>query len=190
MSYNRRTLSPDSPYAILAAALMFLSAAILTVFYACNSFSAIWLPGVQWLEIVSLYLLPVSGSIIMAMMLVTRKNNLMPTIYPIVMVAVFCALKSAFSLNPIGCIINCVMYTLFASVYILTVSGVLNTRFVLIGLAVVMALLTMSSQAFALDISSVIQNNKIISSLPDVSTILILVALIVETIGMRRGRLY
>lgn len=189
MSYNRRTLSPDSPFAILAAALMFLSAATLTVFYAWNSFSAVWLADARWLEILSLYILPVAGSIIMALMLVTRKNNLMPTILPLIMVAVFCALKSAFSLNPVGCALNCVMYALFASVYILTVSGVLNTRFTLIGLAGVMAVLTFVSQLFAKDAALTIENG-FISGMPDIATLLIIASLIVETIGMRRGRLY
>ena len=178
MSYNRRTLSPDSPYAIVAALLMFFSAALSTVRFAWYSFEF------DWTEITVGFILPVTACVIMAVMLLSRKNNLMPTIIPMLIGVIYFALKSV-SLDLWKCVLSCVLYAVFAVVYILTVSGYLNSRTPLMVLSAAPLLF----RVFVLDIF-VYDFSGILSFLPELSVIFILLAIIVETRGMRRGRLY
>ena len=185
MSYNRRTLSPDSPFAVVSAVLMFLSAALLTVFYAWNSFAATRIPGAPILEIAALYLLPVSCCILMAVMLVTRKNNLLPTILPMMLGVVFFALKAAFTLSTAHCVLCCILYASFAAVYILTVTGIMNSRLPLLLLSAVPFLYHL----FVEDIF-ISRFPTFADFLPELSILLIMLSLFVMTVGMRRGRVY
>ncbi len=185
MSYNRRTLSPDSPFAVISALLMFLSAAVLTVCYAWYSFAAVRIPGAPVIELAVLYILPVSCCIIFAIMLVTRKNNLMPTILPMMMGVVFFALKAAFTLGTLHCVLCCVLYAAYASVYILTVSGIMSTRSLLLLLSGLPFLYHLFVEdLFLTDFPT------FADFLPELSVLLIMLGLFVETVGMRRGRVY
>jgi len=178
MSYNRRTLSPDSPYAIIAAILMFFSAALSTVNYAWYSFDF------DWREITVGFVLPVLACVIMAVMLLSRKNNLMPTIIPMLIGVVYFALKSV-RLALWECVLCCVLYASFAIVYILTVSGFLDSRTPLM----IMSGVPLLFHVFVLDIF-VYDFSGFLSFMPELAVLFILLALVIETRGMRRGRLY
>ena len=185
MSYKRRTLSPDSPFAVVSALMMFMSAALLTVFYAWYSFVPQLIAGKAWLEMSLLYALPVTGCIVMAMMLISRKTNLMPTIIPVLMGTVYFAFRAVFTMTTGQCIFCCVVYAAFASTYILTVSGIINTRMIMLGLsgAIFIYHVFIKTKFFTAVSGSA-------DILPEISMILILMSLITETWGMRRGRLY
>ncbi|MCQ2427306.1 MAG: hypothetical protein MJ137_02735 [Clostridia bacterium] len=178
MSYNRRTLSPDSPYAIIAALLMFFSAALSTVSYAWYSFAF------DWKEIAVGYVLPVTACVIMAIMLLSRKNNLMPTIIPMLIGVVYFALRSV-NLEVWQCVLSCVLYASFAIIYILTVSGFLDSRTPLM----VISGAPLLFRIFVVDIF-VNDYSDFLSFLPELSVLFILAAIVIETRGMRRGRLY
>lgn len=186
MSYNRRTLSPDSPYALFAAILMFASAAIRSAFYIITGFPV----ASPWTLFVH-YLLPVACCAIMGIMLLSRKNSLIPTIIPMLLGVAFFALKTLdfpdnwiFS-KTVHCVFCCILYAVFGLVYILTVTGVLNTR------AVMMLLcgLPLIFHIFVEDIF-ISPPSGIVEFLPELSVILIMLSLLIVTFGMRRGRLY
>lgn len=178
MSYNRRTLSPDSPYAIIAALCMFFSAAISTVWYAWYSFDF----GIE--RIIVGYMLPVAACVTMAVMLLSRKNNLMPTIIPMLMGVIYFALSSV-ALELWQCVLCCVIYAAFACVYILTVSGFLNSRLPLM----LMSGLPVFFRLFIVDVF-IKDFDGFLSFMPEIALLLIPISLFVETRGMRRGRLY
>ena len=79
MSYNRRTLSPDSPFAILAALLFFAAAAVRTVGFIL-SYSGEFLLFDLVLELI----VPALCCVIFGAMLLSRKKSLIPTVFPIV----------------------------------------------------------------------------------------------------------
>lgn len=186
MSYNRRSLAPDSPFALAAAMLLLVSGAVRIAYYIITGFPM----GSLWDMIVYVFL-PVACCVVMAIMLLSRKNSLMPTIVPMLFGAAFFALKSfdfaddwifGKTVHTVFCIC---LYAVFALIYILTVSGVLNTRAVLM----LVCGLPLLFHVFVEDIF-VTPPADFISFLPELSVILIMAGLFAEAWGMRRGRLY
>ena len=186
MSYNRRTLAPDSPCALLAALFMFASAAIRTAFYIINGFPL----SDPWQMCVH-YLLPVLCCAIMGIMLLSRKTSLIPTIAPIMLGVAFFALKTfdfaddwIFS-KTVHCVFCCILYAVFGLVYALTVTGVLNTRLILM----LLCGLPLLFHVFVEDIF-ITPPTDFVDFLPELSVLLIMLSIFVEAWGMRRGRIY
>ena len=174
MSYNRRTLSPDSPFAIAAALLFFAAAAVRTVGFVL-SYSGEFLLTDLLLEL----LVPALCCIIFGAMLITRKKSLIPTVFPIVGGSLYIIFR-AVGLELWQAVTVTIIYALFVIVYTLTVTGILNTRSVLMFFCLGVSVLCVAA-------------NKIGDgeSFPGVlSIVFMLVAVFFEAIGMRRGRLY
>lgn len=188
MSYNRRTLAPDSPFAVAAAVCMFLSAAVrIAVLILSHPLGS--LPGLPTLAVH--FILPLGCCLTMGFMLLSRKNSLLPTIIPMLLGVLFFALKSFdFADNwilsrPVHIAFCCALYAVFGLVYILTVTGVLGTRSVLMllcGLPFLFHILV--EDIFIAPPSSLTE------ILAELSVLLIMLALFVEAWGMRRGRQY
>lgn len=178
MSYKRRTLSPDSPYAVAAAVLLFLSVGILLVNLAWN-FAAISAG-----DMILNCILPGCGCLLLGVMFLTPKNSLIPTIPPMLFCAAVFALRT---LDAPGWqrILTFGFYAVFAITYILTVTGVLRSRNWLLCLSgapflfhlVVEGLILGRFPGFA-------------SFLPELTVLLPMAALFAVGRGMRRGRLY
>ena len=109
----------------------------------------------------------------------------MPTIIPMMMGTVYFALRSAFTMSVRNCVFCCVFYAAFASTYILTVSGVLNTRLVMLGLSgAFFVYIVFFKTRFFTALGGVSE------VLPELSLLLVILSLFFETWEMRRGRLY
>ena len=176
MSYNRRTLSPDSPFAILAALLFFAAAAVRTVGFIL-SYSGEFL----LFDLVIELLVPAVCCVIFGAMLLSRKKSLIPTVFPIVGGSLYIIFR-AVGLELWQTVTLVSIYAVFTVVYILTVTGILNTRRVLMLFCVGAAVLCVVHG------SSV--TNGAHSVLGILSIIFVLAAVFFESVGMRRGRQY
>ncbi len=174
MSYNRRTLSPDSPFAIVAALLFFAAAAVRTVGFVL-SYSGEFLLFDLLIEL----LVPALCCVIFGAMLITRKKSLIPTVFPIVGGSLYIIFR-AVGLELWQAVTVTVLYALFAIIYILTVTGILNTRRVLMFFCIGIAILCLVA-------SRVGESD---SHAGVASVVFVLAAVFFEAIGMRRGRLY
>ena len=178
MSYNRRTLSHDSPFAYTAALLLFASALIRVIYFFISDIT---------LDLPTLFihlLLPVGCCAVMGVMLMSRKNSLVPTVWPMLFGVLFFMLKSLdFSLW--HCVFCMSIYAAFALIYILTVHGVLGSRIPLM----LMCALPFLFHVFVLDIF-LSPPAGFIAFLPELSVLFIMVAIFIEAWAMRRGRLY
>ncbi|MBO7376132.1 MAG: hypothetical protein ILO42_00845 [Clostridia bacterium] len=178
MSYKRRTLSPDSPYAAAAALLTVISAGIRFASFAL-SFSQLdfWMIAVD-------YALPVIFCLIMTWVLLSRRNNLMPMIAPMIMYFASAALGTV-GLDPARCAICAAVYSIVPAVYALTVAGTLNSRAPLVvSCAAVMSFSLVFKAALIAPVSDAA------AFLPDLSIVFVTASVLVEARGMRRGRLY
>ena len=175
MSNKRRTLSPDSPCAVLAAVLLFLSAGLLLVHLAWT-FRDTTLQRALFID-----LLPGACCVLLGTAFLSRKNSLVPTIVPLLLGLV------VFALRPMGLprwqnILVCVLSGIFALIYILTVTGVLSSRHWLLSFCAVPFLFHFFSdlghfRGFG-------------AFLPELAALLPMAALFFVGWGMRRGRLY
>ena len=176
MSYNRRTLSPDSPFAILAALLFFAAAAVRTVGFIL-SYSGEFLLFDLVLELI----VPALCCVIFGAMLLSRKKSLIPTVFPIVGGSLYIIFR-AVGLELWQTVAVVAIYAVFTLVYILTVTGILNTRRVLMLFCVgVSVLCVVHGSSLTPSRSSV---------LGILSIIFVLAAVFFESVGMRRGRQY
>ncbi len=176
MSYNRRTLSPDSPFAILAALLFFAAAAIRTVGFIL-SYSGEFL----LFDLIIELLVPAVCCVIFGAMLLSRKKSLIPTVFPIVGGSLYIIFR-AVGLELWQTITVVAVYAVFTLVYILTVTGVLNTRRVLMLFCVGATVLCVVHGS-----SATHGENSVLGIL---SIIFVLAAVFFESVGMRRGRQY
>lgn len=176
MSYNRRTLSPDSPFAILAALLFFAAAAVRTVGFIL-SYSGEFLLFDLVLELI----VPALCCVIFGAMLLSRKKSLIPTVFPIVGGSLYIIFR-AVGLELWQTVAVVAIYAVFTIVYILTVTGILNTRRVLMLFCVGASVLcVVHGSSLPPSRSSV---------LGILSIIFVLAAVFFESVGMRRGRQY
>ena len=176
MSYNRRTLSPDSPFAIAAALMFFAAAAIRTVGFIL-SYSG----EVLVFDLVVELLVPALCCVVFGAMLLSRKKSLLPTVFPIVGGSLYIIFR-ALGLELWQTVAVTAVYALFAIVYILTVTGILNTRRVLMFFCLSASVICIAVGTRAAEGTS--------SLLGVCSLVLILVAIFFESVGMRRGRQY
>ncbi len=176
MSYNRRTLSPDSPFAILAALLFFAAAAIRTVGFIL-SYSGEFL----LFDLIIELLVPAVCCVIFGAMLLSRKKSLIPTVFPIVGGSLYIIFR-AVGLELWQTVAVVAIYAVFTLVYILTVTGILNTRRVLMLFCVGASVLCVVHG------SSLTPSRS--SVLGILSIIFVLAAVFFESVGMRRGRQY
>ena len=174
MSYNRRTLSPDSPFAIAAALLFFAAAAVRTVGFVL-SYSGEFLLFDLFIEL----LVPALCCVVFGAMLITRKKSLIPTVFPIVGGSLYIIFR-AVGLELWQAVTVTILYAVFAIVYILTVTGILNTRRVLMFFCIGVALLCLIANRVG-------ESGSFTGVL---SVVFVLVAVFFEANGMRRGRLY
>lgn len=176
MSYNRRTLSPDSPCAIAAALLFFAAAAMRTVGFILSYSGELLI-----FDLIIELLVPALCCVIFGGMLLSRKKSLIPTVFPLIGGSLYIIIR-ALGLELWQTVAVTSLYALFAIVYILTVTGVLNTRRVLMFFCVGVSVLciVMGSRA----------SDGVNSLLGMISLIMILAAIFFESIGMRRGRQY
>ena len=112
MSYNRRTLSPDSPFAILAALLFFAAAAVRTVGFIL-SYSGEFLLFDLVLELI----VPALCCVIFGAMLLSRKKSLIPTVFPIVGGSLYIIFR-AVGLELCQTVAVVAIYAVFTIVYI------------------------------------------------------------------------
>lgn len=176
MSYNRRTLSPDSPCAIAAALLFFAAAAIRTVGFIL-SYSGEFLIFDLVIELI----IPALCCVIFGAMLLSRKKSLIPTVFPIVGGSLYIIFR-AFGLELWQTVAVVALYAVFTLVYILTVTGILNTRRVLM-------LFCVGASVLCVVHGSIVTHSKN-SVLGILSIIFVLAAVFFESVGMRRGRQY
>ena len=176
MSYNRRTLSPDSPFAILAALLFFAAAAVRTVGFIL-SYSGEFLLFDLVLELI----VPALCCVIFGAMLLSRKKSLIPTVFPIVGGSLYIIFR-AVGLEFWQTVAVVAIYAVFTLVYILTVTGILNTRRVLMLFCVGASVLCVVHGS-----SLTLSKNSVLGIL---SIIFVLAAVFFESVGMRRGRQY
>ena len=176
MSYNRRTLSPDSPCAIVAALLFFAAAAIRTIGFIL-SYSGEFL----LFDLVIELLVPAVCCVIFGAMLLSRKKSLIPTVFPIVGGSLYIIFR-AVGLELWQTVTVVAIYAVFTIVYILTVTGILNTRRLLMLFCVATSVLCL----MATNIGEASRH----SILGVISILLILTAIFFESVGMRRGRQY
>ncbi len=172
MSYNRRTLSPDSPCAIVAALLFFAAAAIRTVGFIL-SYNGTLLARDLIIELG----VPAICCIVFGAMLLSRKKSLIPTVIPLVGGSVYIVFR-AFGLELRHAIAVTALYALFALVYILTVTGIMGTRRVLMSGCIIAA------------VACVFMASKGANTFGILTVVLTLAAIFCESVGMRRGRLY
>lgn len=176
MSYNRRTLSPDSPFAIAAALLFFASAAMRTV-----GFILAYSGELLIYDLVLELLVPALCCVIFGAMLLSRKKSLIPTVFPLIGGSLYLVIR-ALGLELWQTLAVTAAYALFAVVYVLTVTGVLNTRRVLMTFCAAATVIFVITGMNAGDGSS--------SMLGLLSPVLCLAAIFFESVGMRRGRQY
>lgn len=188
MSYNRRTLAPDSPFAVAAAVCMFLSAAVRIAYCIVTLPLG---PTPELGELAVQYLLPLGCCLVMGFMLLSRKNSLLPTIIPMSFGVLFFVLKTLrfaddwILSKPIHVVLCCALYAVFGLVYILTVTGALNTRAVLMllcGLPFLFHILVEDVFLY--------RPESFLGFLPELSVLLMMIALFAVACGMRRGRQY
>ncbi len=178
MSYNRRTLSHDSPFAYTAALLLFASAIIRGLYFLISDVSPSL--SVFFVHLV----IPVGSCVAMGITLMSRKNSLVPTVWPMLFGVLFFMLK-ALDFELWHCVFCISLYAAFALVYILTVHGVLGSRIPLM----LMCALPFLFHVFVQDIF-LSPPAGFIDFLPELSVLFIMVAIFIEAWAMRRGRLY
>ena len=173
MSYNRRTLSPDSPCAIAAALLFFAAAALRIVGFILSY------PGeLLAFDLISELLIPTACSLVFGAMLISRKKSLIPTVLPLLGGSLYFIFRTL-GLELWLTVALLAVYAVFTVVYILTVTGILNTRGVLMLLCAV---------ACGIYIAFLGKDSAPLSSI--IPGILGVAAIFLESVGMRRGRLY
>lgn len=178
MSYDRRTLASDSPFAVGAALLMVLAAVLLLAVMPQR------LANVEagW-AITLLPLLPSAACICTAVMLVSRKNSLIPTALPVGTVCLYAAAHSlgdSFWVSLVCCLIG----TALAALYLLCVAGALSSRAPLLAVSTAAAVWTL------LILPHSIGGAAVGGILAGIAPMLIYAALFLVGCGMRRGRLY
>lgn len=176
MSYNRRTLSPDSPCAIAAALLFFAAAAIRTVGFILSYSGELLI-----FDLVIELLVPALCCVIFGTMLLSRKKSLIPTVFPLIAGSLYIIFR-ALGLELWQTIAVTALYVVFSLVYILTVTGILNTRRVLMFFCIAVSALCVIAGSKVVD-----GTNSIFGIL---TVVLILAAIFFESVGMRRGRQY
>lgn len=172
MSYNRRTLSPDSPYAIVAALLFFAAAAIRTV-----GFIFTYSGSLLVLDLIVELCVPVLSCVIFGAMLLSRKKSLIPTVIPLMGGSVYILFR-AFGLEFGSALALTALYALFGLVYLLTVTGIMSTRRVLMGGCIFVGVIC------------ILMGFKGANAFGIVALVLTLAGIFCESMGMRRGRLY
>ena len=126
-------------------------------------------------------LVPALCCVIFGAMLITRKKSLIPTVFPIVGGSLYIFFRAA-GLELWQAVTVTLLYTLFVIVYILTVTGILNTRRVLMFFCIGVGVLCLVANRAGSEGSE---------SFPGVlSIVFVLAAVFFESVGMRRGRLY
>lgn len=178
MSYDRRTLASDSPFAIGAALLMVLAAVLLL---GCMPARLADSDAGWWLTL--LPLLPSAACICTAVMLVSRKNSLIPTALPVGTVCLYAAAHS-FGDSLWVSLVCCLIGTALAALYLLCVAGTLTSRAPLLAVstaAAVWTLLILPRTAHGAALGAI---------LAGIAPMLIYAALFLVGCGMRRGRLY
>lgn len=179
MSYKRRTLAADSPWAVVAALLMICSAIMMLAILPAQLRNT---AGSE-LSVSLLPLLPSAACICTAVMLVSRKNSLIPTTVP---VAAVCLYVAACSANGAlwNCIICCLIGTALAALYLLAVAGTLSSRTPLLAVCAAAAVWTLIT--VPLSMGGADPGAAVSGMAPAVCA----AALFCVGCGMRRGRLY
>lgn len=178
MSYDRRTLASDSPFAVGAALLMILAAILMLAILPQRLTDADMGIGMTLLP-----LLPSAACICTAVMLVSRKNSLVPTALPVGAVCLYAAAHS-FGDALWVTLVFCLIGTALAALYLLAVAGTLSSRTPLLAVstaAAVWTLVTLPRLAGGGSAGAV---------LAGFAPALIYAALFLIGCGMRRGRLY
>lgn len=178
MSYDRRTLASDSPFAIGAAFLMILAAVLLLAVMPQRLADT----EVGW-AITLLPLLPSAACICTAVMLVSRKNSLIPTALPVGTVCLYAAAHS-FGDSLWVSLVCCLIGTALAALYLLCVAGTLTSRAPLLALSTAAAVWTL------LILPGSVGDAALGGILAGIAPMLIYAALFLVGCGMRRGRLY
>ena len=179
MSYDRRTLASDSPWAIVASLLMIFAAVMILAIIPSR------LQGAdEWGLAVSLLpLLPSAACICTAVMLVSRKNSLIPTAVPVAAVCFFIAASSVGG-GTWYFIVCCLISTSLAALYLLAASGTLSARTPLLAVCAAAALWTLIT--VPLTLSGADPGAAVSGFAPAVCA----AAIFCVGCGMRRGRLY
>ncbi len=177
MSYKRRSLSPDSPWAAAAAALSII-AFCLRAAGLVFSFETLGI-----FTIVCDYLLPSVCCVILALMLTRRRGSLIRTILPAILIF------ASFSFGTVGygpavCAVCSVFYAYSAVVYVLTVTGFFNSKIHLFAVCGVSVMISVFCRMLVFGGSGTGW------LLAELSIIAASLAFGAETRGMRRGRQY
>ena len=176
MSYKRRSLAPDSPWAAAAAALSII-AFCLRATGLVFSFKTLGI-----FTIVCDYLLPSVCCVILALML-TRRGSLVRTILPAILIF------ASFSFGTVGygpavCAVCSAFYTYSAAVYVLTVTGFFNSKIHLFAVCGVSVMISVFCRMLVFGGSG---TGWLFAELSIIAASL---AFCAETRGMRRGRQY
>ena len=174
MSYDRRTLASDSPFAVGAAFLLTVAAvmmlAILPQRLRDGSMAALML----------LPLLPSAACICTAVMLVSRKNSLVPTTLPVSAVCLYAA-ASSIGDSAFVCVVCFMISAALAALYLLSVAGTLSSR---------APLLAVCSVAAVWSLITALRASGTGALLAGLAPALAAAAIFLVGCGMRRGRLY
>lgn len=174
MSYDRRTLASDSPFAVGAAFLLTVAAvmmlAILPQRLRDGSMAALML----------LPLLPSAACICTAVMLVSRKNSLVPTTLPVSAVCLY-AVASSIGDSAFVCVVCFMISAALAALYLLSVAGTLSSR---------APLLAVCSAAAVWSLITALRASGTGALLAGLAPALAAAAIFLVGCGMRRGRLY
>lgn len=174
MSYDRRTLASDSPFAVGAAFLLTVAAvmmlAILPQRLRDGSMAALTL----------LPLLPSAACICTAVMLVSRKNSLVPTTLPVSAVCLYAA-ASSIGDSAFVCVVCFMISAALAALYLLSVAGTLSSR---------APLLAVCSAAAVWSLITALRASGTGALLAGLAPALAAAAIFLVGCGMRRGRLY
>lgn len=177
MSYNRRTLASDSPWAVVAAMLMIIAAVMMLVAVPEG------LKGNAREDLRALLpLLPSAACICTAVMLVSRKNSLIPTALPVAAVCLYAA--ASFREAGTSVLVVCsISSAVLGALYLLAVAGALSSRIPLIAVSIAAAALTLIGVPTA-------SNGDVCAAVAASSPALCAAALFCVACGMRRGRSY
>lgn len=178
MSYDRRTLASDSPWAVGASLLMIL-AAIMMLAVLPGRLS----DGSVGITAALLPLLPSAACICTAVMLVSRKNSLIPTALPVGAVCLYAAAHS-FGGALWATLVCCLMSAALAALYLLAVAGTLSSRTPLLAVCTAAAVWTL------ITLPRFYGGGSPGAILAGLAPAVIYAALFLVGCGMRRGRLY
>ena len=178
MSYDRRTLASDSPFAVGAALLMILAAILMLAILPQRLTDADMGIGMTLLP-----LLPSAACICTAVMLVSRKNSLVPTALPVGAACLYAAAHS-FGDALWVTLVFCLIGTALAALYLLAVAGTLSSRTPLLAVSTAAAVWTLTT------LPRLAGGGSAGAVLAGFAPALIYAALFLVGCGMRRGRLY